>query len=68
MSEKEQQQANSSKIAGRTFEFEDYNRDDEVSSGLAVTHEQISDNYTTSALDSAVENMEESKNQNENNS
>ncbi|PLT35050.1 YozQ family protein [Bacillus sp. V5-8f] len=35
----------STEIAGRTFDFEDYNKDEEVSSGLAETHEQMSDHY-----------------------
>ncbi|PLR97690.1 YozQ family protein [Bacillus sp. T33-2] len=33
------------KIAGRFFDVADYNRDDQVSRGLAITHEQVSDNY-----------------------
>lgn len=29
----------------RNFEYEDYNRNDETSKGLAKTHEQVSDLY-----------------------
>lgn len=32
-------------LAGRYYEVEDYNRDDQLSSGLAITHEQVSDTY-----------------------
>ncbi|RFU65344.1 YozQ family protein [Peribacillus glennii] len=42
---KKKQPFDSSGIAGRTFDFDDYNKDDEVSSGLAETHEQMSDHY-----------------------
>ncbi|PLT29094.1 YozQ family protein [Peribacillus deserti] len=33
------------KIANRYYQPGDYNRDDQVSVGLATTHEQVSDNY-----------------------
>ncbi|RFU70466.1 DUF4025 domain-containing protein [Peribacillus saganii] len=36
---------NSLKIAGRTYNSEDYYKDDEVSIGLATTHEQVSDHF-----------------------
>jgi hypothetical protein len=32
-------------LAGRYYEVEDYNREDQLSSGLATTHEQVSDTY-----------------------
>ncbi|AST91836.1 YozQ family protein [Sutcliffiella cohnii] len=35
----------STDIAGRTYDVKDYNRSDELSSGLAETHEQVSDSY-----------------------
>ena len=35
----------SSKIAGRVFHTDDYQKNDELSSGLATTHEQVSDAY-----------------------
>ena len=33
------------KIAGKTYEVEDYQASDTLSSGLATTHEQASDAY-----------------------
>ncbi|MED1202405.1 YozQ family protein [Heyndrickxia acidicola] len=44
-----------SKIAGRTFEKDDYNREDETSSGLATTHEQANDNYAEGTIDGKIE-------------
>jgi hypothetical protein len=32
-------------LAGRNYQVEDYNRNDQISSGLASTHEQVSDSY-----------------------
>lgn len=32
-------------VAGRTYHVSDYHKNDEVSSGLATTHEQVSDTY-----------------------
>ncbi|MDX5475143.1 MAG: YozQ family protein [Bacillaceae bacterium] len=38
-------QPSSESIAGRTYEVEDYQREDQLSAGLAETHEQVSDSY-----------------------
>jgi hypothetical protein len=35
----------STKIAGRVYQTDDYQKSDELSSGLATTHEQVSDAY-----------------------
>lgn len=49
-------------IAGRQYEVDDYKRQDELSSGLAITHEQVSDDYTEGTIDTMVEdNVEDSK-------
>lgn len=42
---------NNTKIAGRFYEVEDYNREDSISSGLATTHEQVSDDYMEGTVD-----------------
>ena len=34
-----------SRIAERNYEGEDYKRNDQMSKGLAETHEQVSDSY-----------------------
>ncbi|WP_210610875.1 YozQ family protein [Priestia flexa] len=36
---------NTNDLAGRQFKSEDYKNSDEVSQGLAETHEQMSDTY-----------------------
>jgi hypothetical protein len=38
-------QNESTEIAGRTFDTSDYQKNDALSSGLATTHEQVSDSY-----------------------
>ena len=38
-------QETSTDLAGRQFEFDDYKKKDALSSGLAETHEQMSDGY-----------------------
>lgn len=35
----------STEIAGRTYQASDYQKSDPLSSGLATTHEQVSDSY-----------------------
>ncbi|MFD6442904.1 YozQ family protein [Peribacillus sp. NPDC060186] len=40
--------------AGRIYDVSDYKRKDTVSSGLAVTHEQVSDTYTKGEMQSVV--------------
>jgi hypothetical protein len=57
---KQKDQNDSTNIAGRTFEVEDYQKPDELSSGLAVTHEQVSDSYM------AGETFQESRNKKSN--
>jgi hypothetical protein len=49
----------SKQIAGRAYEVEDYNRQDELSSGLATTHEQASDDYMEGTIDAKLSNQDE---------
>jgi hypothetical protein len=44
----------SSTIAGRDYQVEDYKRDDQLSSGLATSHEQVSDSYMMGEVDSLI--------------
>ncbi|MFJ7682221.1 YozQ family protein [Peribacillus butanolivorans] len=39
-------------IAGRIYDVSDYKRKDTLSSGLAKTHEQVSDTYTEGEMQS----------------
>lgn len=41
-------------LAGRTYEVEDYQREDQLSSGLATTHEQVSDTYMQGESDPLI--------------
>lgn len=50
-------QDNGKKLAGRYFEIEDYDKQDETSAGLAVTHEQVSDDYTEGTIDGTIEDV-----------
>lgn len=55
--EKKNRQA-SLNIAGRYYETEDYNRNDQLSSGLAETHEQVSDAYMEGQAEAVIDNVE----------
>ncbi|KON88462.1 hypothetical protein AF332_17685 [Sporosarcina globispora] len=48
---------NSENIAGRYYESEDYKRNDQLSSGLATTHEQVSDAYMEDQSDPVIEDI-----------
>lgn len=45
----------SSDLANRYYEPEDYKRKDQLSSGLATTHEQVSDSYMEGEIDGVIE-------------
>lgn len=47
----------STKIAGRHYKPEDYKKKDALSSGLATTHEQVSDVYTEGQANPVVEDV-----------
>lgn len=42
-------------VAGRTYHLSDYHKNDEVSSGLATTHEQVSDTYAEGEIGAVIE-------------
>ena len=42
-------------LAGRTYHTSDYQRQDELSNGLAVTHEQASDSYMEGEIGGKIE-------------
>jgi hypothetical protein len=51
-------------LAGRMYEASDYKRSDELSNGLAVTHEQVSDVYAVGEAGGVSErNAEENSEQ-----
>lgn len=50
--------ANVPDVAGRTYHLSDYHKNDEVSSGLATTHEQVSDTYAEGEIGAVVDQQE----------
>lgn len=50
---------NAEKVAEKNYEVEDYQSNDETASGLAVTHEQVSDAYTEGTIDARIDNVDE---------
>ncbi|MFD4819013.1 YozQ family protein [Peribacillus butanolivorans] len=45
-------------IAGRIYDVSDYKRKDALSSGLAKTHEQVSDTYTEGEMQSVDDDVD----------
>lgn len=52
----------SSKIAGRNYESSDYDRNDFLSSGLAQSHEQVSDTFVEGTIDGKIKRANEQTN------
>ena len=46
------------KLAEKTYDPSDYVAKDELSRGLAVTHEQVSDAYMEGTVDGVIENYQ----------
>lgn len=47
----------SSELANRYYEPEDYKRKDQLSSGLATTHEQVSDAYAEGEIKAVMDDV-----------
>ena len=45
-------------LAGRTYDVQDYKRKDTLSSGLATTHEQVSDAYMEGEINAVIDNVD----------
>ncbi|MFT4415889.1 YozQ family protein [Fredinandcohnia humi] len=54
---KDKLQNNTVDLAGRYYETEDYNKEDQLSSGLATTHEQASDAYMEGEIKAIIEDV-----------
>ncbi|RAK18412.1 uncharacterized protein DUF4025 [Anoxybacillus vitaminiphilus] len=54
------------KVAGKHYDPSDYKSHSVLSSGLAVTHEQVSDAYVEGTVDAVIDNPEISKEDNKN--
>lgn len=48
----------SAKVAGKTYEVEDYQSNETLSSGLATTHEQVSDAYMEGEVNAVIDNVD----------
>ncbi|MDQ0214884.1 hypothetical protein J2S13_001281 [Oikeobacillus pervagus] len=44
-------------LAGRHYDPEDYTNDNELASGLAATHEQVSDTLMEGTIDNKMKNL-----------
>lgn len=53
---------NAEKVADKTYEPSDYQSQEEVSQGLAVTHEQVSDDYMEGTNDGKIDEYDGEKN------
>lgn len=53
---KDKFQNNTDELAGRYYHTDDYKKNDELSSGLATTHEQVSDAYMEGEIKAVVDN------------
>lgn len=47
----------SSEVAGRIYDVSDYKREDTLSSGLAQTHEQVSDTYVEGEIKAVIDDV-----------
>ncbi|MEE3952051.1 YozQ family protein [Peribacillus frigoritolerans] len=47
----------SSEVAGRIYDVSDYKREDPLSSGLAQTHEQVSDTYVEGEIKAVIDDV-----------
>ncbi|MFA1710317.1 YozQ family protein [Peribacillus frigoritolerans] len=47
----------SSEVAGRIYDVSDYKREDPLSSGLAQTHEQVSDTYAEGEIKAVIDDV-----------
>jgi hypothetical protein len=46
------------KVAGRMFDPSDYEKKDQLSSGLATTHEQATDTYTEGEIGAVIDDVD----------
>ncbi len=47
----------SEKLAGRIYGPSDYHKDDQLSSGLATTHEQFNDTFTEGEIGAVIDDI-----------
>ncbi|MBD8071504.1 YozQ family protein [Bacillus sp. PS06] len=47
----------SNELAGRYYQVDDYQNQDELASGLAMTHEQVSDSYMEGEIKAVIDDV-----------
>lgn len=55
---KSKKNRDSTKIANHYYTPDDYKKNDELSSALAITHEQVSDAYTEGEINGVIDDVE----------
>ena len=55
--EKNGNKKDSLNLAGRMYDVQDYTREDILSSGLATTHEQVSDAYMEGEIHAVIDDV-----------
>ncbi|QTN00258.1 DUF4025 domain-containing protein [Sediminibacillus dalangtanensis] len=53
---------NAEKVAEKMYDPSDYQKNDQLSKGMAVTHEQVSDDYTEGTIDGAIDEVDDNGN------
>jgi len=51
--------ATHSKLAEKMYEPSDYKAKDDLSQGLAITHEQVSDTFVEGTIDAMIDNVQD---------
>lgn len=54
---KQENQNENLELANRVYKPEDYQMSDQISSGLATTHEQVSDTYTEGEIKAVINDV-----------
>lgn len=49
---------NSSKVAEKMYDVSDYKSNEAIDQGMAITHEQVSDNYTEGTIDGRIDEVD----------
>ncbi|WP_226666360.1 YozQ family protein [Metabacillus litoralis] len=58
MAKNKNENVNSTDLAGRTYEVRDYKAEDTLSSGLATSHEQVSDAYMEGEIKAVIDHVD----------
>jgi hypothetical protein len=53
---------NNTDLAGRIYETSDYQKNDVMSTGLAITHEQVSDTYMEGEIGAVIDTVDDDLN------